>query len=196
MWEELQALDGKIDKLRERVRRATEPVHASARELTTIVAQEITCTEDDLAEKTATFYNGSGDTYVLHRLSVVVTYQTPTLALTQQRLTLNRYAFGYSAKVGGGPFGPNTRVLFDFVWNYLIASRQSAYSRQPLGSPMFNGLERSQAFDLYEPLVLKPVDAIEFRMRPTAYALPNTPLKTVGATYFVNFLAFGYRRPL
>jgi hypothetical protein len=194
MWEELQALDGKIDKLRERVRRATEPVHASARELTTIIAQEITCTEDDLSEKTATFYNGSGDTYVLHRLSVVVTYQTPAAAPTQLRRTLDRYAFGYSTAVGIAP--GNSRVLFDFVWNYLIASRQSAYSRQPLGSPMFNGLERSQAFDLYEPLVLKPVDAIEFRMRPTAYALPGTPLKTAGSTYFVNFLAFGYRRPL
>lgn len=190
MWEELQALDGKIDKLRDRVRRATEPVHASARELTTIVAQEITCTEDDLAEKTATFYNGSGDTYVLHRLSVVVTYQTPTLALTQQRIAMDRTAFGYMASfVGGLP-------TFDFVWNYLIASRQSAYSRQPLGSPMFNGLERSQAFDLYEPLILKPVDAVEFRMRPIAYALPGTPQKTANSTYFVNFLAFGYRRPL
>jgi len=194
MWEELQALDGKIDKLRDRVRRATEPVHASARELTTIVAQEITCTEDDLSERTATFYNGSGDTYVLHRLSVVVTYQTPTLALTQQRLPLSRFAFGYAA--GVGVFPANGIVLFDFVWNYLIASRQSAYSRQPVGSPMFNGLERSQAFDLYEPLVLKPVDAIEFRMRPTAYALPGTAQKTADSTYFVNFLAFGYRRPL
>lgn len=195
MWEELQALDGKIDKLRERVRRATEPVPASARELTTIIAQEITCTEDDLAEKTATFYNGSGDAYVLHRLSVVVTYQTPAAAPTQLRRTLDRYAFGYSTSVAVPPF-VNSRVLFDFVWNYLIVSRQSTYSRQSLGSPMFNGLERSQAFDLYEPLVLKPVDAIEFRMRPIAYALPGTPLKTAGSTYFVNFLAFGYRRPL
>jgi hypothetical protein len=194
MWEELQALDGKIDKLRERVRRATEPVHASARELTTIIAQEITCTEDDLSERTAIFYNGSGDTYVLHRLSVVVTYQTPAAAPTQLRQTLDRYAFGYSTSVGIAP--GNSFVLFDFVWNYLITSRQSTYSRQPLGSPIFNGLERSQAFDLYEPLVLKPVDAIEFRMRPTAYALPGTPLKTAGSTYFVNFLAFGYRRPL
>jgi hypothetical protein len=188
MWEELQALDGKIDKLRERVRRATEPVHASARELTTIIAQEITCTEGDLTEKTATFYNGSGDAYILHRLSVVVSYQTPALALTKQRLPLSRFAFGYGAASGS--------ILFDFVWNYLIASRQSAYSRQPVGSPMFNGLERSQAFDLYEPLILKPVDAIEFRMRPTAYALPGTVGKVADATYFVNFLAFGYRRPL
>lgn len=187
MWEELQELEKKIDGLRDRVRRATAPVPASARELTTLIAQEITCTEDDLAERGATFYNGSPDSYVLHRLSVSVSIQlTPTL-----RLPLERYAFGYLNPSGTGPF-----VLFDFVWNYLISSRQSAYSRQPVGSPIFNGLERSQAFDLYEPLIVKPVDSIEFRMRPTMYALPGAAGKAAGTTYFVNFLAFGYRSPL
>ena len=193
MWEELQALDGKIDKLRDRVRRATQPVHASARELTTIIAQEITCTEDDTSERVATFYNGSPDSYILHRLSVVVSYQTPSMAASQTRFMLQRFAYGYGTSNQGGL---DMSVLFDFTWNYLTASRQSAYSRQPLGSPIFNGLERSQAFDLYEPLILKPVDSIDFRMRPIAFSLPNTVGKTAGATYFVNFLAFGYRRPL
>lgn len=191
MWEELQNLDQKIDKLRDRVRRATEPAHADAREMVTLIAQEITCTEDDLEEKTATFYNGSGDSYILHRLSVVVTAKPAAWAFVgDERVTLNRYAFGYQRRAfAGEPF-------IDFVWNYLIASRQSAYSRQPLGSAIFNGLERSQAFDLYEPLILKPVDAIEFRMRPVAFALPGTGGKQAGTVYFVNFLAFGYRRPL
>lgn len=189
MWEELQNLDQKIDKLRDRVRRATEPAHADAREMTTLIAQEITCTEDDLEERPATFYNGSGDSYLLHRLSVTVTARPPSFS-AESRLTLNRYAFGYIRRRGG-----NT-MFFDFVWNYLIASRQSAYSRQPLGSAVFNGLERSQAFDLYEPLILKPVDSIEFRMRPTAFLLPGTAGKEAGTVYFVNFLAFGYRRPL
>jgi hypothetical protein len=193
MWEELQALDGKIDKLRDRVRRATQPVHASARELTTIIAQEITCTEDDMSERVATFYNGSPDSYILHRLSVVVSYQTPSMVASQTRFMLQRFAYGYGTS---NPGLLDLSVLFDFTWNYLTASRQSAYSRQPLGSPIFNGLERSQAFDLYEPLILKPVDSIDFRMRPIAFSLPNTTGKTVGATYFVNFLAFGYRRPL
>lgn len=186
MWEELQALDGQIDKLRERVRRATEPVAASARELTTMIAQEITCVEDDLSPKTATFYNGSPDSYVLHRFSVSVMAQLPG---APARVQLDRYAYGYLRL-------NSTQFLFDFEWNYLVASRQSSYSRQALGSTVFNGLERSQAFDLYEPLIIKPVDAVEFRMRPTAYLLPGSPLKTPGTTYFVNFLAFGYRRPL
>lgn len=190
MWEELQTLDQKIDKLRDRVRRATEPAHADAREMVTLIAQEITCTEDDLEEKTATFYNGSGDSYILHRLSITVTAKPPSLS-GDNRVTLDRYAFGYQRRAFAG-----VEPFVDFVWNYLIASRQSAYSRQPLGSAIFNGLERSQAFDLYEPLILKPVDAIEFRMRPTAFALPGTAGKQAGTIYFVNFLAFGYRRPL
>jgi len=190
MWEELQTLDQKIDKLRDRVRRATEPAHADAREMVTLIAQEITCTEDDLEEKTATFYNGSGDSYILHRLSIAVTARPPSLLPGEARFTLNRYAFGYIRR----RFGDT--MFFDFVWNYLISSRQSIYSRQPLGSAIFNGLERSQAFDLYEPLILKPVDSIEFRMRPTAFLLPGTAGKQAGTTYFVNFLAFGYRRPL
>jgi hypothetical protein len=189
MWEELQALDGKIDKLRDRVRRATEPVHASARELTTLIAQEITCTEDDTSERVATFYNGSPDSYIINRLSVSVMSQVPGEVT---RIQMERYAFGYLCRrAGDGSF-----FMFDFLWNYLVSSRQSAYSRQPVGSPIFNGLERSQAFDLYEPLIIKPVDSIDFRLRPSAYALPGTVGKTPGATYFVNFLAFGYRRPL
>lgn len=187
MWEELQALEGQIDKLRDRVRRATAPVPASARELTTIIAQEISCVEDDLSERVATFYNGSGESYVIHRLSVSV-----SIAASGRRIPLERYAFGYMRSSAGSP----TFALFDFVWNYLMASRQSAYCRQPLGSPIFNGLERAQSFDLYEPLIVKPGDAIEYRMRPTMYALPGTADKTAGTRYFVNFLSFGYRRPL
>lgn len=194
MWEELQDLEKKIDGMRARVRKVMEPPPASAREIVTLIAQEITCVEDDLTEKTATFYNGSGDTYILHRLSVVVSTES---AEPNLRIELPRYAYGYmrAAEPSVGniipPIGP-----FDFVWNYLISSRQSYYSRQPVGSTVFNGLERSQAFDLYEPLMLKPVDAIDFRMRPTCYALPGTRGKLQGRTYFVNFLAFGYRRPL
>lgn len=186
MWEQLQDIDKKIDKLRERVRRATEPSHASAREMTTIVAQEITCVEDDLSEKYATFYNGSPDSFVLHRLSMSVSRTTAT----STRTALDRYAFGYIETAN------LTVSVFDFTWNYLTSSRQSAYCRQPIGSTIFNGLERSQAFDLYEPLILKPADAIEFHIYPIAYALPGTTTKDTTTTYFVNFLAFGYRRPL
>ena len=182
MWEELQDLEKTIDKMRDRVRRATEPTPASARELTTIIAQEITCTEDDLTERTATFYNGSPDSFVLHRFSVLVSRSPKT--------PMYRYAFGYIDSQN------NSLSVFDFVWNYLISSRQSSYSRQPVGSPIFNGLERSQAYDLYEPLILKPADAIEFRMRPIAYALPGTATKQPDTIYYVNFLMFGYRRPL
>lgn len=191
MWEDLQELDKHVDALRARVRKATEPVPASARELLTIIAQEITCTEDDVSEKSATFYNGSPDSYIIHRLSAVVTYQSLAMVPSQQRDVMLRSAFCYYVALGGV-----SQVYFDFVWNYSVASRQSYYSRQAVGSPMFNGLERSQAYDLYEPLILKPVDALEFRMRPIMYALPGSPGKTAGATYFVNFLAFGYRRPL
>lgn len=190
MWEELQDLDKKIDNLRSRVRKAVEPSPASAREFVTLIAQEITCVEDDLTEQLATFYNGSSDSYILHRLSVAVSTQFEPQSTTFRR-SLDRYAFGYMRRGFGAQIGP-----FDFVWNYLISSRQSYYSRQALGSSVFNGLERSQAFDLYEPLILKPADSIEFRMKPTAYALPGTPDKEQGRVYFVNFLAVGYRRPL
>lgn len=196
MWEELQDIDKTVDRLRDRVRRAIQPPPADARELVTVVSQEISCSEDDLSEHFAVFYNGSPDTFLLHRLSVQVSYKPSGSipAVIDRRVSMERYAFGYMDR--SIPAFPPPLFMFDFVWNYLINSRQSVYSRQPLGSSIFNGLERSQTFDLYEPLILKPVDSIEFRMRPTMYALPGTVGKDAGTTYFVNFLAFGYRRPL
>jgi hypothetical protein len=198
MWGEIQDLDKKIERLRAKVRLATEPSPASSRELVTLIAQEISCVEDELDEKVSTLYNGSGESYLLYRLSVNVTAKELT---NDSRISLSRYAFGYMR--GGIAVRPSTAIAailpvgpFDFVWNYSVSSRQSYYSRQPLGSTVFNGLERAQAFNLYEPLILKPADAIEFRMKPTAYALPGTQFKTEGRVYFVNFLAFGYRRPL
>jgi hypothetical protein len=188
MWKEMEAFDKKIEQMAERVRRAVRPAPASAREMTTVINQEITCVEGNLEDRIATFYNGSGESLVLHRLSTVVYAQPPSQ--TNGKTYLNRTAFGYMALRGAEVF------QFDFMWNYLISSRQSAYSRQPVGSNMFNGVERAQAFDSYEPLILKPADSIEFRLRPLAYLLPGTTGKTANTTYFVNFLAFGYRRPL
>jgi hypothetical protein len=192
MWEELESFEKSIDQLSARVRRATAPVGASGREMVTLISQEITCVEDSLDEKFATFYNGSGQSMILHRLSVEVYIQPPSLVATDERRVMTRFANGYISRVS-----PGLEVgMFDFFWNYSLSSRQSAYSRQPVGSTMFNGLEKSQAFDLHEPLVVKPVDSIEFRMRPLAYLLPGSAAKTAGTNYFVSFLAFGYRRPL
>jgi hypothetical protein len=201
MWQELQTLDKKVESLRSKVRRAVEPYSATSRELVTLIAQELTCEEDDLDEKTATFYNGSADSYVLQKFSVEVTAKEKSSALaadSDQRIVLSRYAFGYMRPVPDRPRAPEDYTIgpFDFVWNYLVSSRQSYYSRQYLGSTVFNGLERAQTFNLHEPLVLKPVDSIEFRMKPIAYALPGTSFKFPDRVYFVNFLAFGFRRPL
>lgn len=192
MWEQLQNLEKKIDGLRDRVKKAVEPEPASAREMLTLITQEITCVEDSTDVRSALFYNGSPDTYIISRFSVVVSAQTPGSA---NRTLLRPTPWGYRRLVSPGvplAIGP-----FSFEWNYLVSSRQSLYSRQFVGPHvLYAGITASQAFDLYEPLILKPVDSVEFRLRPLCYALPGTLGKLAGMTYFVDFLAFGYRRPL
>ncbi len=195
MWKTLEAIDQRITQLRGRVERATRPAPASGRELFTVLFQEVSFLEDNLAEQRQTYYNGDRDTLVIQRLGVSVSYSlaaSPTVRRTMQRTTTGWGVVGTLT----GAEGIVAPAFFDFQWNYVVNSRQSVYGRQPSMSDMLVGLDKGQMLDFRVPLTIPPSESVEFRVQPLRYRFPDDEEKVAGTTYFVGFIGLGYRSVL
>jgi hypothetical protein len=159
-------------------------------------AQHVPCPTGDFSLQERTYVNGGDDIYIDRINALVLSGAAGTTVAGQNAEAIFATEAGYSA----GTFltvanYPNYRV-FDFLWNYKLASTGALYassanslallSRKSLGNN-----ERAMPLNFEDvPLVLRAGDAVTFMVKPIVFRTPSTASPSM---FIVSFSLWGYR---
>jgi hypothetical protein len=148
----------------------------------------------DLIPKQTTFVNAAED---FHITKLCFSAARPFLTTGGVAPTNTQATPLVDSAIGLGIAGlPTTTNMFDFVWNYQIASTGAQYlssanntflcSRQSLGNK-----DRGRFLEFADPQYLAAGDAITFTVRPTMYSVPT--LEAALCTVTLSIFMIGYR---
>ncbi len=153
---------------------------------------QVVCAAADMSLQERPYVNGSEDIYI-ERLGCIVSGGASGATLVGDWGQLMANESGYA--VNDLTDVTEDFRVFDFLWNYRLASTQAYYastanslallSRHSLGN-----LQRARVLEFDTPQVLKAGDTISFQVKPILNRIPNP---SSFAVFTVTMCMWGYR---